>query len=825
MFGSFWKTAWRNIVRHPAFALINVLGLALGICFCLVIFLVVRYEFSFDRFHPGGERTYLIGRRHGTGPNAGDTINESKVVTALPEGIRREVSGVEAVTGFFDFDRGHPFKVPNARSRSGFTDVTPSDNSPWGDVLVADASYFSLFHYQWLAGTPAILQKPFQVVLSASRARQYYGDLPNAEIMGKQLILDDTVTFTVGGVVKDWTERSDLVSNVFLSESTMEVTGYKKRYALGKWYSRVPSADVWTFLRLSPGTDVGRVLEQLQTIAKANMSFFTKQQLSMLPLMDLHFSVDYPRSPIRKVHRPTLYGVVALALFILLLAVINFINLSTAQSIRRSREVGIRKVLGSGRAALASQFLLETFIVVGFALMLATALVPVMLRVFSDYIPEGVKFVLDGTAVFFLLGIWVVTTLLAGFYPARVLSGYRPVISLRGAAEYQGNSAWNLRRGLIIFQFTVSLGFIICTLVVGRQVSYMLNTDYGIKRDAVLLLNTNWNDSLSKLAVLQNKLAGLPRVAGVVRQSGPPFNDWGFSRRNWAAGAGDSLMLVEMNECDESFIPFYGIRIVAGRNLRHTDSLQELVINESATRYFGFASPEKAVGQFLYYPNNDNKNKRTAVPIAGVVADFHTASFQEAIRPVVMGNVPQEERWLGIRLAVGGRGAEGLKKGMDDVLRVFKSVYPGREADYGFMDEVIASFYAEEQKLSRLVCSAMIVTVFISCMGLFGVALFAVEKRTREVSIRKVLGASVRQIVVLLCRDFIALVVLAMVIATPIAWWYMHRWLDGFAYRVSVGIPLFLAAGACGISVALLTIGWQAVRVARTNPVDHLKAE
>ena len=678
-----------------------------------------------------------------------------------------------------------------------------------------------MFQYQWVAGNPAALQQPFQVVLSASRARQYFGNVPFSEMMGRRLVLNDTISLSVGGVVADWKERSDLVTNVFVSLSTAGRTGLRDRFPTDNWYGKRGAAEMFVFVKLSPGTDAQRVRGQIRAVARANMRPEAKQEMQLLPLSDLHFAVGYSHDPIRKAHKPALYGVTALAVFILVLAVINFINLSTAQSIRRSREVGVRKVLGSGRAGLTLQFLMETAVVVGFAVVVATVLVPLSLRVFHDFIPDGLRFVFDAPVLFFLLGMVVVTTLLAGFYPARVLSGYRPVISLRGAAEYQGNSAWNLRRALIIFQFSISLGFIICTLVVGRQVKYILHTDYGFKTDAVLTLYTNWKDSLSKVTVLQTKLAGLPRVAGVVRESGPPVG-WGHSFWGWAAGPGDSLAETETNMGDESFVPFYGMRIVAGRNLRHTDSLQELLINETAARYFGFGTPEKALGKFLY---RGFFNQRIPAPIVGVVADYHTASFHDAIQPVVIGHMPQSETYLGVRLALAGRGAGEMKKALDEIRGAYKGVYPDQDMGYQFMDESIADMYADEQKMSLLVGSAMFATIFISCMGLFGVALFAVEKRTREVSIRKVLGASVPQIVVLLCRDFILLVILAMSIATPVAWWYMHRWLEGFAYRIPLGIPLFLAAGICGIGIALLTIGFQAVRVARANPVKSLNTE
>jgi len=822
MFGSFWKTAWRNIVRHPVFALINVLGFALGICFCLVIFVVVRYEFSFDRSHPDGDRIFLVGRTYRSGANNLDSFNAARIMSPVAGAVRGEVSGVEAAAGFFEFDAGHPVKTPDAKSKSGFREITPPANSPWGDVLLADAHYFSIFHYKWLAGNAAALQKPFQVVLSASRAQQIFGDQPYTGMMGRRLILDDTVSLSVAGIVEDWKERSDLVSNVFISLATADRTGLRNRFPMDNWYGKMGAAGMWTFVKLSPGTDPERVRKQIQAVAKANMSPGRKPEMLLLPLRELHFANGYTHDPIRKAHRPTLYGVALLAVFILILAMINFINLSTAQSIRRSREVGVRKVLGSDRAGLTLQFLIETAVVGVFAVVVATVLVPLVLRVFSDYIPEGLRFVPDGSVLLFLLVMIVVTTLLAGFYPARVLSGYRPVISLRGGSEYQGNPAWNLRRGLIIFQFTISLGFIVCTLVVGGQVKYLLHTDYGFRTDAVVTLATPWRDSLSKVQVLQNRLAGLPRIASVVREADPPIG-WGQQFSDWAAGPADSLARTEMDYGDESFVPFYGMRIVAGRNLRHTDSLQEILINETAVRYFGFDSPEKALGKFLYA--NGANNKKIPVPIVGVVADYHTSSFHDPINSVVIGHDPEAETCLGIRLAMAGRGVGEVKKTLDDIRGAFNKVYPGKDFNFRFIDETIQDFYIDEQMMCMLVRSAMFVTIFISCMGLFGVALFSVEKRSREVSIRKVLGASVPQLVVLLCREFIGLVILAMLIATPIAWWYMHRWLEGFVYRISLGLPLFLVAGICGVGIALLTIGFQAVRAARVNPVDGLRSE
>jgi putative ABC transport system permease protein len=817
MLKSFWKTAWRNMIRHRVFAVINILGLALGICFCLIIFLVVRYEFSFDRFHPDGDRIYRVGRTFSIGGL--ETWNASRVMPPLPAVIRTGIPGLESVAGFFG-DWSPKVTVPGSRNGAGFGDLSTIDRNSWVETLIVNPDYFSIFSYRWLAGNVESLKQPFQVVLAASRARAYFGNIPFDAMIGKPLVFDDSMTMHVSGIVADWNGNSDMVTHEFVSFPTINSSGLRERYSTDYWGDTRGHADIHAFVKLARGMDPEKVRTQLDRLVQANMHFRNgKPEMLLEPLSELHFDLSYSHDDIRKAHRPTLYGVVALAGFILILAVINFINLSTAQSIRRAREVGVRKVLGGGRAGLTLQFLGETLLIVLFAVGLALLLAFPMLKIFSAFIAAGVALTVNAPMLLFLLGMILLTTFLAGFYPARVLSGYLPVVSLRGAAEYQGNQEWMLRRGLIVFQFTLSLVFIICTLVVGKQVRYELRTDYGFKTDAVVSVYTNWKDSLSKEKVFENALAGLPGVAGAVREVTPPIG-WGMFFMGFSTGPGDSAITTQMDGGNEEFVPFYGMRMLAGRNLHHTDSLQEILINETAARSFGFATPQKALGKFLYTGGG-----KRALPIVGVVADYHTASFHDPIRPIVIGHWPEEERFLGIRLATTGKSSTDMQKLLGSVEKAFKSVYPDRDFNYAFMDESIRSMYEDEQKLSLLVRAAMVVTIFISCMGLFGVALFAAEKRTKEVSIRKVLGASLPDLLLLLCKDFVVLVGLSVLIASPVAWWAMSTWLQGFAYRVGLGVPIFVAAGFCGMVIAILTVSFQAFRVANANPVRSLRAE
>ncbi|HUB60916.1 MAG TPA: FtsX-like permease family protein, partial [Puia sp.] len=536
------------------------------------------------------------------------------------------------------------------------------------------------------------------------------------------------------------------------------------------------------------------------------------------PLADIHFNNDY-RDTHHKANMPTLYALTGIALFILILAVVNFVNLSTAQSLQRAKEIGVRKVMGSGRRGLVVQFLVETGVLTVLAVMFAALLVLPVMRAFRDYIPDGVRFhPLAPLNILFLAGITASVTLLAGFYPARVLSGYHPVQTLKGSGSMKGGEKWWLRRSLIVFQFTISLVFIIVTLVIGNQIRFMLNTDYGFRTDAIVTVLGEWNDTTQKIKVLEQQFSRLPGIAQVVRENDPPA---GWGRSNWGMtykGKKVVQFSPTVEFADERYIPFYGMRLVAGRNIRHSDSLTEFVINETGARQLGFAQPASAIGQMLYIQNKP-------YPIVGVLADFHEASFKEAIQPAVIGNSPRNEWMLGIKLASAGKGIENVRTTLDAMAKSYKEVFPGQTMHPHFMDDEILEMYDEEQKTASLVRVAMGLAIFISCMGLFGLSLFTAERRAGEIGIRKVLGATTGDIALMLNRQFIRLVLLALVIASPLAWILAHRWLQDFAYRVPVDGWVFVLAGLGAIGLALVTVSYQSIRAAMASPVKSLKAE
>jgi ABC-type lipoprotein release transport system permease subunit len=573
-------------------------------------------------------------------------------------------------------------------------------------------------------------------------------------------------------------------------------------------------------IKLSRNTTAAQIAPQLEALAaRVPGPPDRKVRFLLQPLADVHFDTNYSHDDIRKAYLPTLYILMGVALFILLLAVVNFINLSTAQSIQRSKEVGVRKVLGGSRLNLVFQFLTETAIVSCLSILLAALLVQPVLSFFRDFIPPGVVFhPFSRETLAFLLLLMLGTSILAGLYPAMGLSSYSPVLSLKGADGPRGGEKWWLRKGLIVFQFSISLIFIIGTLVMGRQIHYMLNTDPGIKTDAVLAIQTDWKVNPDKLRVLKEKIKQLPGVENVVLQGDPPTG-WGqFSGDVTLLGKVPAKLKVDLDWSNEEFIPFYGMKMVAGRNILRSDSLREFVINETCLQALGFTQPEKALGQFLQFNGQ-------AIPIVGVVADFHQRSFHDPIAPLIIGHAPDVEQMLGVRLSTRGKNLATIQTTLTAMDKIWKEVYPDQEFGYHFLDELVASFYESEQRTSKLMRTAMLITIFISCLGLFGLVLFTAQRKTKEIGIRKIIGASVADIVTMLSKDFVVLVGIAILVASPVAWFVMNRWLEGFAYRLPIRWWIFALAGATAIVIALLTVSVQAIKAALANPVKSLRTE
>ena len=761
MLKNYFIIGWRNLKKNKFFAFINVLGLSLGLCSCLVIFLSYQFELSFDKFHPNKERIYRI-----TSHIESDRPPAARIPPPIPAELRKEITGVSAISCTYPYYVKSMIREKNNKIATFDSQSEGTDNVRF---VLTDSNYFSIFNYKWLVGSAASsLNHPFEVVLSESQARRYFGSGPLGEMIGKEVVYDDSIQAHVSGIVQDWNKNTDFPYTDFISLSTARSSRLKNRFQPDNANPARGNAWVWSFVRLSGSTTPDMVSTQLQAFVAHHFptSPLDSLKLALQPLANIHFDRNYTGDDIRKASLPALYGIMAIAAFILLIAIINFVNLSTARSIQRSREIGVRKALGSSRTRIILQFLTESVFLTLFAMCLALLMIKPVLFVFSDFLPPGLNYSpLAPSTLLFLLAGTIFTAVLAGLYPAKVLSSYSPVITLRGTGDHKGGDRWWLRKSLIVFQFTLSLLFIIASFIVGKQVNYMLTTDAGIKTDAILNVLTYWKEDTRKIKIFEEKVNQLPGIAAVVRQGGPPLG-WGRATMNIKyKGREEIEQKVSVERGNETFIPFYGMRLVAGRNLLHSDSLRELVINETYCRALGFKSPWEAIGKFLYQDIGDSSEK--ACPIVGVVADFHDANFHEAIGPVVIEHDPANELSLGIRLDAGARQAGEVKHTLDELQKIWKEVYPKTALNphnalyFRFLDDTINSFYENEKRLSFLMMVSVIVSIFISCIGLLGIAVFTTEKRRKEIGIRKIVGASVLNIATMLGRDFVFLVILS----------------------------------------------------------------
>ncbi|HKO79054.1 MAG TPA: ABC transporter permease [Chitinophagaceae bacterium] len=813
MIKNYFKIALRNITRKKVYTTINVLGLSFGICACIVLYLIISYEFSFDSFHPDKKRIYRIIAN--VTESTGDKLNFAKIPAPVSLEGRSGLSGIDAIAGIIPYNV--KISVPDGDKPAKHFE-SRADESNYLTTVIAEPAYFDIFKYEWLAGnSKTALGYPFTVVLTESKARQYFGAISLDKILGKQVVYQDSLVVSISGIVKDWDRNSDLAFTDFISFATLQKSFLKRSISIDSWKQGDLSA--WVFTKLSPGTASSQVNAQLGTLVKMHGDPQTKLTLLLEPLSNIHFNANIIENPIRTAHKPTLYSLIGISLFILLLAIINFINLSTAQSIQRSKEIGVRKVLGSGKAKIVFQFLAETLLLTLLSVLLAVTFVTPVLDLFQSFIPKGVAFrFFESSTFIFLTLVTIITSVFAGLYPARVLSSYLPALNLKGIGAQKNSEGSVLRKGLIVFQFSVSLVFIIGSIVIGNQLKYTSEKDLGFKSEAIITVETPRGEGFGKVAAIAQNIRQIPGVNNVALQWVSPMTDNARGMKLKFKNTDAKDFWVTQVAGNEDFIPVYQIKLLAGRNLVKADSVKEFVINETLSRLMGNKKPEESLGKVLYW--NDKP-----YPVAGVVADFHTSSLHDPITPLCIINRPDRESSLAIRLASTGKPSGMIKTTTADIEKEWRKIYPAATFNYRFYDESLAMLYKKDKQTAVLINTAMFITIFISCMGLFGLCMFIAERRKKEIGIRKVLGASIANIVTMLSKDFIILVMIALLIATPIAWYFMDRWLQDFTYRVKISWWVFIIAGLSAILITLITISFQAIKTAIANPIKSLRTE
>jgi len=816
MFKNYIKTAVRFIFRHKVTTAINILGLAVGIGASLVIFMIVQYDYSFDKWEPDSQNVYVVTAQSERGSFFG-------VPVPAPQAIKSQIAGIETVSQVID----HPatelvVTIPGRQSHKNKTLLNEKD------IVFADENYFKIFPRQWLKGSPSTsLAQSNKVVLSLSVAQKYFPGMALDEVVGQRIDYD-SVSALVSGIVADLTEHSDFDNKSFISLSTFSsAKQLESDFLLNNW--TFPYNNCHCFIRLYKNSNIAQIRGQLKKLYASNgtakdINFdFTG---GLQPLSEMHFGITQNgKQVLGKADKTVLTNLATLALALLLLAAINFINLSTAQSSIRAMEIGVRKTLGGKNKHIIFQFLTEMFLTTFCAALFSLAISPLLLFAFKGFIPAGLGMqqILQPVTMAFLAAMVVLVTLLAGLYPAFVLTKFRPVLVLKAQVASGGKSrgAW-LRQGLTVSQFVIAQVFLVVVIVVGQQINYELNKDIGLRKDAIVTFKVPGYQShdVSKKAILINELKKMPQIQNITAYSGEPFS-FGTGQMSFTYKGENQGKLVPYKSGDSNYIKVYNIPLIAGRNIKMDTSGQhsEVLVNAMMARKMGFKNPQDAVGNFISY-SGDSK---THFEIVGVMKDFNTQSLHAQIEPLIfMGwDAPGGK----ISLALNPADPASWQTVLHNTELAFNNIYPNRDFSYTFFDEAIAKIYESDIRLSTLLRWASGLAIFISCLGLYGLVSFMANQRAKEISIRKVLGATIIQNLALLSKSLIRLVALACIIAFPIAWYFSNNWLQSFAFKVNVGWWIFLLSGIGMLLLGLTVLCARTFKVATANPVDSLRQD
>ena len=802
MIKNYFLVAFRNIRRNKLRTLVHVLGLSIGIAVCLLVFHIIWFETSFDKFHLDREHIYQVNTETKDGE---ESWKNGGVPFPLGNVIMDEVPGIASKTHFYTLWDVKIAEPGNNKIHKGGSNIAFADNR-----------FFEVFQRDWLAGNPAsALNDLNQVVLTESAAKTYFQNLPVEEILGKELMyyFMDTVQATVVGVVVDYKENSDLKFTDLLSMGNILVEENREDYAIDQWNSISSSSQV--FVKLNPNAKMADVDLRFKSIVDKYME---KEEgsstvFSLMPLSELHFHENFDKQGANK---SILQGLVIIGFFILVLASMNFINLETAQSIIRSKEVGIRKTLGSSRSQLIFQFLSETALIVTLAIFVAVFLSEMLGRYFKDFIPEGLTIeYLSKRNVLFLSVLGLILTLVSGLFPALILSGYQPhKVLKRDLKKPNGFSLGHfIQKNLTIFQFALSIGFIISVMVVSSQINYMVTKDLGFDKEQVMYIRMPYPAPQSQKETFK---AAIENQSFVVESS--LGNDVLASNSLWTSlieiesGEEKKEIGVQVKNIDEDYLDVYKVDLLFGSNIRNVET--EMLVNETLAKLMGFEDPSEAVGMNVSYSEKD-------FLVVGVVPDFHSRSLREEIRPLVMVYRPINSHTLSLRVAA----STDLLATKSKLDALSKSFFPLEEEGFKFLDETMAGFYESDLRLRKVLGMATVMALVISLLGLFALTSFTIAQRTKEISIRKVLGASFGNIMVTLSKEYVWLVLISFVLATVPAWFLLNNWLKDFQFRIDMPYGLYFLSGLFAALAILAVIGLHGYKVVQQNPADVLKSE
>lgn len=815
MFKNYFKTAFRSLIQNRNYTIINIAGLAVGIAVCIMIFIIIQFQTSFDNFHSKKYRIYRVLTEYHYA-DAANHASGKDIPFPMPRGLKTAFPQLEQVAPIF---ASHDDKLLIPDDNGTTVKAFKEDNG----VFFTEPSFFKIFDYPLLTGSYESLKDPNNVLLTKEIAEKYFGDWRTAQ--GKTIKLEvggyifehGTEILKVSGILATIPSNTDFQLKLVVAYGTGFTGSLMEKST--DWEDRTNSG-FGCYVLMPPNTSAENFYKQLKAYSKQVQSSENTDNHIIQPLNAVHYDTQTGDYSNKTISRQLLNVLWLIAAFILLIACINFINLSTTQAVNRAKEVSIRKVFGSNKSQLQIQFIIETFLIVVSAVILASVITILALPYINQLLELPLSFnKLNNPAfILFLLTVTIVVTALACFYPSVVLSRFSPVDALKSKLTANTAKGISLRRGLVVFQFIIAQVLIIGTLIIVKQMSYFMDQPLGFDKDPIInvpfRVDTVW---FRKGHYLKQKLLSVDGVQAVTFSSNTPIEDandiWSTFKFDHAIKEADFKAITKF--ADNEYVPAYKLQLIAGRNLQPSDMTREFLVNESFMKSLGIKNPDEILNKEISMWGD-----RIKCPVVGVLKDFNDKSFRHDLAPLLITTNITMYSQAGIKLE-----SKNISSTLQSVKTIWEQTLPNFVYEYKFLDDKIAGFYKQESQLAQLYELFAAIAIFLSCLGLYGLALFMVVQRTKEVGIRKVLGASTDNILYLFSKEFIMLIAIAFAIATPIAWYFMHNWLQNYAYRINISWWLFAAGGFVAIIIALVTISFQAIKAAFANPVNSLRSQ
>ncbi len=811
MLTNFFTSTFRILWKRKGFSLLNISGLAIGIAASLMLFLIIRHEVSYEDFQQNKDRVYRITTTQFSKSNNEVSLKTAGIMMGLPDAMRLDFPQLDNVAALWGIGNAQVY-IPS----EGLGEEKKFKET--GGMFWAESGIFEMLSFKFIEGNAKALIEPNKAVIIESLARKYFDNASNA--IGKTIqIWSFRIPVQVVGVFEDLPSNTDIPIRFAGSFPTMKTIAPALYSPENAFTALRRSAECFVMAR--EGHRISTLQSQLNTFTKKYVTDAkeTRTEMNFQPIQSMHLDKNFETYGENGLSKKELWSLGLIGVFLLLVACINFINLTTAQSVNRAKEIGVRKVLGGNRKQLMYQFLQETALITFIAVLLGCILTWIFLPLLNSLMNKelSLNFAIYPEILLYLLITAVIVTLLAGVYPALVLSGFKPMMAFRSKTAATASKGISLRRGLVVFQFVIAQLLIIGTFVVVKQMNYFRNQPMGFDKEGIVLINLPSDSTLkTRYPALKSQMLQVPGVTNASLCMDAPTSEWpytsGFRFDNDPQEKGYDI---GCQLADTGYFSTFGVSLIAGRSFFHSDTLREAVVNELFVKKLGYNSPQDVIGKTVALSNWSR-----SIPIVGVIKDYNNKPFRDALTPLMITTEYNTYEWIAVRMKTGG-----MNVTMDAVSKLFTSFYPTYLYDPVFLDERVERFYHNEALTAQLFKIFSFLAILISCFGLYGLVSFMAVQKTKEVGIRKVLGASLSNIVYMFSREFTLLVVIAFIIAAPVAYYFMNNWLAGFHYHISIGLGVFILTVLTSIIIAWLTVSYKAVKAALVNPVKSLKSE